>query len=245
MPSVEDRDADLVLFSHVVGRPEADIELDVAALLIGSWEREIDVAGYMSQLDGFADMVRLAQRDLPAGPHQVIRAINDTLFGKLGFRGDQANYYDPTNSFLSEVIDRRRGIPITLSVLYMEIARRLDVEVHGIGFPGHFLVGFGAGEQRLVLDPFHMGLSLDEAELTDRLRQVQGADARLHPDMLEPSSKQQILVRMLNNLALQYRRAGDPRRVCEALERMHLVVPSNTHFERELEQARKRVRELN
>ena len=115
------------------------------------------------------------------------------MFDKLGFRGNEDDYYDPRNSFLNEVIDRRVGIPISLSVVYVEVARRLDLDVKGVAFPGHFLVRYddGAGES-LIIDPFHMGLTLDVEDLSARLDGTSGIDAELSPEMLTAASKKQI-----------------------------------------------------
>ncbi|HUH00750.1 MAG TPA: transglutaminase-like domain-containing protein [Kofleriaceae bacterium] len=234
-----------VLFKHVVQRPDAEIELDVAALLIGDWDHEIDVAGYLRRLDDFADRAieRLGRRE--GEPFAVVRAINETLFGELGFRGNDETYYDPRNSFLSDVIDRRIGIPISLSVLYIEVARRIGVQVRGIGFPGHFLLRYDEADQFLIFDAFHLGLSLDYRDLESRLARSSGGKARFSEQVLEPADKRQILARMLANLAANYHRAGDPVRCVEVLERMVILEPDNKRIVRELARVQRRVQDLN
>lgn len=234
-----------VLFKHVVQRPEAEIELDVAALLIGDWDREVDVAGNLHLLDGFADRAieRLARRE--GEPFGVVRALNETLFGELGFRGNDEAYYDPRNSFLSDVIARRLGIPISLSVLYIEVARRIGVHIRGIGFPGHFLLRYDEDDQFLIFDAFHLGLSLDYDDLKARLERTTRGKVSLSEQVLEPSDKREILARMLANLAAHYHREGDPVRCVEALERMAILEPDNERIARELARVQRRVRELN
>jgi regulator of sirC expression with transglutaminase-like and TPR domain len=238
-----------VLFAHVVQRPDDDIELDVACLLVGDWDHDIDVEGYRKQLDQFALAAERRKGEREGEPFAVVRALNRTLFGDLGFRGNEEDYYDPRNSFLHQVIDRRVGIPITLSVVYMEVARRIGAEVGGVAFPGHFLLRYDEGDQFLIFDAFHMGLSLDYDDLRQRLSKTRRPDKKekleLSDEMLEPTSKRQILSRILANLAAIYHRGGDPVRCVEVLERMLILEPDSDPLARELERMRRRVRELN
>ncbi len=243
--------AEQVLFAHVVGRPDDEIELDVAALLIGDWEFEVDIEAYRRRIDDFA-AAAVDRLDGRAGePFGLVRAINRTLFGDLSFRGDEETYYDPRNSFLHQVIDRRLGIPISLSVLYMEVARRMGAAIEGISFPGHFLLRYDEGEQFLIFDPFHMGLSLDYDDLRVLLERSSPGKGNgkekpeLSDDLIEPASKRQILGRMLANLASIYSRDGDPVRCTEVLERMVILDPDSDRIGRELEKMRRRSRELN
>ena len=242
------------LFANVVGRPDEEIELDVAALILGDWEYDhIDVAHYVGVLDELAAAVKVrisgAQRDDLAGPGDprqlALRALNHTLFEEQGFRGNQDDYYDPRNSFLHEVIDRRIGIPITLSVLYMEVARRVGMTVHGISFPGHFLVRWDSDDGTVVIvDPFRTGLRLDTDDLEALLR-GSSPSAKLEPAMLAPSSKRQILTRMLTNLAGIYGRSGDVVRSIAILERLHVLDPDNERLQRELDRLQRKQMTLN
>jgi len=237
--------ADQIMFAHVVDRANEDIELDVAALLIGETNSDgINVAHYLAQLDAFAEAARrsISAADEPFG---AIRAINRVLFGEMGFRGNEDDYYDPRNSFLHEVIDRRIGIPISLSIVYMEVARRVGIRVQGLCFPGHFLVRHDQGETCLIIDPFYMGLILDPEQLLERLRRAAGRDATLSPEMFEPADKRQILARMLTNLAEIFQRQGDLVRAIDALERMRVLVPDDASVAHDLERLRARVSELN
>lgn len=235
-----------VLFAHVVDRPDDEIDLDVASLLIGEWEyEELDVAHYLSVLDRFAGQVETELATAADEPFADLGAINRVLFDALGFRGNRDEYYDPKNSFLNEVIDRRVGIPITLSVLYMEVGRRVGLDLMGISFPGHFLIRCDRDDDIVILDPFHLGMTLDEADLTERLQSVMGAKAELDPEMLQPAPKRLILRRMLANLASIYRKEGDVLRSIAVLERLQILDPDDAKVAKQLDQLRKRAGELN
>src|SRR5438477_1938848 len=133
------------------------IDLARAALAIAREEYpQLDEARYLRALDEFSHQV---MRGLPAGalPERRVGRLNAVLFHELGFAGNQGDYYDPRNSFLNEVIDRRSGIPITLSLLYMEVGRRCGLQVDGVSFPGHFLTKVRLEGAELVVDPFHRG----------------------------------------------------------------------------------------
>ena len=234
------------MFEHVVRRDEEDIELDVAALLIAEWEYpNLDIAHYIEVLDGFADRVRETLVKVDNQPFAPVSALNRTLFGELGFRGDDEEYYDPRNSFIHEVIDRRLGIPISLCVIYMEVARRLDIAIEGIGFPGHFLVRYDEGDESLIIDPYRMGLTLDSDDLQTLLERFAGPDAELDSTVLAPVFPTQILMRMLTNLASIYTKQGDAVRSVEILERMRILDPDNPRVLRELYRLRQRATEVN
>ena len=214
-----------VLFAHVAARPDDELDLAPAALLIAEAEYPgLDVAHYVSMLDAMADTTRLHSDDSPEG---LFRSLNRHLFGELGFRGNEEDYYDPRNSFLNEVIDRRVGIPITLSLVYMEVGRRAGLEVEGIAFPGHFLVRLRAGGETLLLDPYHRGSRLDREELEERLLGAFGEPTELSSSHLQLASKRQILSRMLNNLRSIYRRNEDQSRELDVLERLAVLNPDD------------------
>jgi regulator of sirC expression with transglutaminase-like and TPR domain len=237
-------------FAEVVQRDDDDIELDVAALLIGAWEyRDLDVARYRGKLDEIAAQAAAAIDATSSGsadrPWAAARALAKTLFGELGFRGNVADYYNPRNSFLAEVLDRRVGIPITLSVLFVEIARRVGVAARGVGFPGHFLVRVDGGPTPLILDPFAGGAELDRAGLKSLHARFARPDTLLDDSTLAPSPKHQILARMLHNLGGIYGRAGDLYRSIEILEHLAVLDPSNQDLQREIQRLRGRSRHLN
>ena len=199
-----------------------DPDLAVAALMIARIEYpDLDADRYVAQLDfiGAEASHRLSVAELPVdAPHNVdldrytkVTALNAYLFDELGFVGNEADYGDPRNSFLNEVIDRRTGIPITLSLVYMEVARRAGLPVEGINFPGHFLLRCRAGRRQsyaedLIIDPFHGGalLSHDLPSSQPVERGVFADSARFESRLLPRATKQQILSRMLTNLKRVY-----------------------------------------
>lgn len=230
-------------FREVVSRE--DIPLDHAALLIGAWDYpERNVEQYREQLDRIA---MIAQPEVTRAPGGIgrARAISDCLFERLGFSGNTDDYYDPRNSFLTDVLDRRTGIPISLSVLYLEVARRVGVLAQGVNFPGHFLVRVAIEDAWLFLDPFSAGRTLTPADLETLLRKTTTPDAVLEPSVIAAASKRQIVARMLVNLAGIYGRNGDLPRSLDVLERLAVLEPSNPRIARDLAQLRERVDALN
>jgi regulator of sirC expression with transglutaminase-like and TPR domain len=233
---------DLLLFQHLVGRGD-DLDVVAAALVAAEFEYpDLDVTRYVAQVDEFT---RVVEQEQQGGAEDAVDALGRAFFEHLGFRGNQDDYYDPRNTFLNEVIDRRTGVPITLSLLYIELGRRVGLELAGLSFPGHFLVRYQAGDGLVFIDPFHQGARLDLAALEARLRRVVGPNAELAPEHLEPASKQHMLTRMLTNLAAIYRRAGDVFRGIAVLERMLVLDPDNHRIEGELKQLQRRAEGLN
>jgi regulator of sirC expression with transglutaminase-like and TPR domain len=201
-----------------------DVELDRAALQLAAVEYpDLDPASFLAILDSYA--VELAGR-LPdgCGGKEFVAAANEYLFEELGFTGNAKNYYDPRNSCLNEVLATRTGIPITLSLVYMEIARRLAKPVFGIGLPGHFLVQYDDGGFSTFIDPFHGGTLLAPAECFELARRSSGEQFPDDPSLLARASKQQILRRMINNLRTVY---FTRRAYSKALKVLDLLVASN------------------
>lgn len=184
-----------------------------ALLIAQAGNPGIDVPAYLRQIDDWANYVRSRFDPQTADAAERIDHLNRFLFDELGFAGNGAEYYDPRNSFLSSVMDRRRGIPITLSILYIEIGRRLGLPLQGVSFPGHFLVILPVSHGAVVLDPYSEGASLELSDLEHLLSQ---ADPDRHWDaaqirrLLEPADLSGILVRMLRNLKAVYWQAKDP-----------------------------------
>ena len=225
-------------FAELLARDETEIDLARACLLIAADAYPgLDVEGYLGEIERLA--VRLRGRMPPGGGAQDrVVALNRFLFDDLGYSGNADNYYDPRNSYLNEVLDRRTGIPITLSVLYLEIGWRVGLELEGVSFPGHFLVRLRVPGAMLVLDPFSGGEALAETDLRERLQRVipEGAaggvpvDALPLDPFLEPAGKRQILARLLRNLKGIYREKDQPQRLLDVLSRM-LVVSPEAHGE--------------
>ncbi|HVY06588.1 MAG TPA: tetratricopeptide repeat protein [Burkholderiales bacterium] len=196
---------------RIVSGPDDEISLAEAALLIASHGYpELNVAAYLSRIDELAYMLRLRiaeEEDVPGR----ITILNRFLFEELGFAANADDYYDPRNSFLNEVLERRLGIPITLSVIYMELGRRVGLPLQGVSFPGHFLVKCAFGEGTVVLDPYSRGISLGLPELQKKLREVRGGEVSkaIVAELLVSASNKEIIVRLLRNLKAIYLREGD------------------------------------
>ena len=211
-------------FAELARAPDERIDLDQAALLIAAEEYpSLDVGAYLERLDRLAEGVA-AQLGAAGSDRERVGILNRRLFVEHGFRGNRDDYYDPRNSYLNDVLDRKTGIPLTLSLVYMEVARRLGLAVCGIGFPGHFLVKC-VGEEEVVVDPF-FGRSLTGRDCEERLREVLGADAVLDPQVhLRAVTPREILVRLLANLKHIRIRSGDFGRALACCERILLLVP--------------------
>ena len=223
----------LEAFARAMACEEARIDLAQACLMIAqdAYPR-LDLERYVGEIERMA--VRLRAR-LPAacGAEESIVALNELLFEDLGYWGNAQDYYDPRNSYLNEVIDRKTGIPITLSILYLEVGRRIGLPLEGVSFPGHFLVSLRLRGGTLILDPFAGGAPQSEQALRERLQRVvpPGATDNVPvaqlplEQFLEPAGKRQILARLLRNLKAIYRQADKPERMLEVLNRMLLVMP--------------------
>ena len=196
----EDQD---LRFEAIVDRSEAELNLAHAALLIARDEYpDLPIGRYLAQLDEIADEVRRRLGD-DADPARVVRAINQYLFAEKSFTGNVQNYTDPRNSYLNDVLERRLGIPITLSVIYLEVGWRLGVRLEGVSFPGHFVVKFPHHGGEVVIDPFFQGISLSESQLLERVSRVVGdprSTRALLPRLLCGVGKKEILARILRNL---------------------------------------------
>ena len=225
--------AGLQAFEKIVAGKDEKIDLARACLMIAQDAYPgLDIDRYLGDIERMA--LRLRGRMPQSGDaEERVVALNQYLFDDLGFQGNADDYYDPRNSYLNEVIDRRTGIPITLSILYMEVGRRVGLPIEGVSFPGHFLVRLRLRGGTLVLDPFAGGAPLSEAELRERLKRVipQGvADdvpvGELPMDQfLEPATNRQILARLLRNLKGIYREIDKPERMLEVLNRMLVITP--------------------
>ncbi|OGQ84487.1 MAG: hypothetical protein A3G40_10690 [Deltaproteobacteria bacterium RIFCSPLOWO2_12_FULL_57_22] len=215
-------------FSLIVRDPEQTLDLARAALAVAQAEYpDLDTEAYVAMLDGLA---RAVERHCTGASdlYRRLAAMNYVLFQQEGFRGNRSDYYDPRNSYLNEVLERKTGIPITLSVLYMEIAKRVGLTLHGVGFPGHFLVKFVAEEGEIVLDPFNRGEVRSRRELEDLLAGIHRGPVRWRPEFLSAVSKRQILKRMLNNLKGIYLHRGDLRRGLSVAERLVILEPDSS-----------------
>jgi regulator of sirC expression with transglutaminase-like and TPR domain len=207
---------------------DEEIPLLWAALTIARDEYPaLDIPGYEHEIARYARRARGEQRE-DGDVVDSVRAVNRVLFDELGFQGNQQDYYDPRNSYLNEVVDRRLGIPISLAVLQMELARQVGLPMRGVSFPGHFLVSLAVDGGLLVLDPYHRGRSIDAAELKQRAKPHLG-DKPLRDDqlgeLLAPASNRAILVRMLRNLKALYAEKDDYDRALRCTDRLLTLDP--------------------
>lgn len=208
-------------FTDIMAGPDDQVDLAQAALLIACEEYpDLDVPRYLRRMDGLARAVA-ARLDDDAGPLSAVRALNGLLFDEEGFRGNLEDYYDPRNSFLNDVLDRRTGIPITLSTLYIEVGRRAGLRVEGVGLPGHFVVRV----RGTLVDPFHGGAVLSEQDCQKRLDRIYGGRLRLDETMLAACERKTILARTLRNLKAIYTKAGDFARALNVVELLLRVEP--------------------
>lgn len=203
-------DATRSRLARLVREPDADLA-EAALLVCAEVEPELDLEAELLRIDALADGLRTAGA-LPTGDDATAaaRALADHLGGTLGFAGDELDYHDPSNALLTRVLDRRRGLPITLSIVYVAIARRLHVRAYPIGLPGHVVTGVAGGDDRpVVLDPFAGGRILGEEALRDLVRVGTHGQLEYRRAMLRPTSAPTIVRRLLNNLTRDFTAQGD------------------------------------
>lgn len=215
-------------FARLAGLSDSEIDLGHAALLIAGCEYpDLDIRGYIRRLDMLASGV--AER-MPAGakPLQQVEILNDFLFQQRRFRGNAENYYDPRNSYLNEVLDRRIGIPITLSVVYMEIARRLNIPIRGVGLPGHFVVSYDVRGVNLYIDPFNGGKLLSSEDCHEMVFRALGTTGVSFGHFLQPVTNRAILTRILTNLKVIYLHQNQADKAVRVLNQVIFLNPMAT-----------------
>jgi regulator of sirC expression with transglutaminase-like and TPR domain len=215
-------------FRSLARRPEIEPGLAEGALVVAAEARpEIEIERALESIGAIVERARpLVQH--ASTPSAAVEALNHALFELERFRGNQDQYDDPRNSFLDEVLASRRGLPITLSVLYVEVARRLGLEAHGIGFPGHFLAKVVGVDDRpegeIIIDPF-FARTLSLSDCADRLRAAAGEDASLDQGWLRAATAREIYVRILNNLKLLFLRRGEGLTALGCFDRILVLAP--------------------
>jgi len=212
-------------FAEAVRLPDEQLDLADAALLIAEEEYpNLDRLKYIELLDELADVAR-AKMGGETDPYARVNVLSEYLFDEEKFAGNEREYYDPRNSFLNEVLERRLGIPITLSLVYMEVGGRLGMRIVGVGMPGHFLAKYVDEHEEIVVDPFRRGIIMNADDCRELLRRVTGDLIPVTTGDLPVIGKKEMLHRMLNNLKGIYLSQKDYPRSLAAVERMLLVNP--------------------
>ena len=214
-------------FTREVALPESAMNLARAGLLFAQAEYpQLDCDWYLGQLDLIAADIS-ARSDPDADLGVRLAVMNEYLFGDLGYSGNMDDYYDPRNSYLNEVIDRRIGLPITLSIVFLELAQRVGLRARGISFPGHFLVSVSEGNGDIIVDAFDGGVCLARATFLERLQERAEANTSLVAleSALAPASKADILLRQLRNLQAVYIEQGEAEQSLNVANHMLTINP--------------------
>ncbi|MEX0843230.1 MAG: tetratricopeptide repeat protein [Gemmatimonadota bacterium] len=213
-------------FAREVERPDAQVNLARAALLVAREEyAQLPVEPYLARLDHMAEEVR-DRLDDESAPLLVFQDLLALLYERHGFQGNRQAYYDPRNSYLSDVMDRRKGIPLTLGIVLLEVGWRLGLPLEGVNFPGHFLVRFKGEAVSLLADPFDGGRLRFEDQAQELLDRVYGGMVRVQPNFLKAAGRRDMLVRLLTNLKGVYLNVEDHQRALAAVERILLIHPT-------------------
>lgn len=212
-------------FELMVRRSDAEIDLAGACLIVARHEYpSLDTGAYLRRLDEMASEVR----DLIGNerhPLTVAAGLSRYMFGDMGYSGVIEEYFDPRASYLNDVLDRRRGMPISLSIVYMEIARRAGFQVDGVGLPGHFIVKHPQPGGDLFVDPFNHGVILSPTECADKVREIYNGAVEFQPGMLGAVTKRQILSRAIHNLKTIYAAARLRRKALEMVDFLLTIAP--------------------
>ena len=186
---------------------------------------QLDIERYVRHVDQLG--VRVAEKiQDPDDPPQIIAALNGVLFQEEMFRGNTVDYYNPRNSFLHDVLDRRLGIPITLALVYMEVARRVRFQLFGVGMPGHFLLKhYDVDGHSILIDAFERGSIVTEEDCRQKLDSIYSGQVALQPEFLLPVTRRQMLTRMLNNLRSVYLSQRDFRRTVQIVDLILVIYP--------------------
>jgi regulator of sirC expression with transglutaminase-like and TPR domain len=215
-----------VLLRRYGRAPDDEIDLADAALALAALARPgVPLAPYRHHLRSLATDARALAGANADGLPARIRTINTVLFERHGYAGDQETYNDLRNADLMSVIDRRRGLPVALGILYVHAARAQGWAIEGVNFPGHFLLRLYAGAAAAIVDPFNGGRTCSTGELREILKSMQGADAELRSEHLVAAGNRQMLLRLQNNIKLRQLRDAKPADAVETVERMLLIAP--------------------
>ena len=212
--------------------PTARFDVAELALCLARDEYpELDVEAYLSELNG---MVREAKTYLAGSLESRVHGLCRYLFHEMGFRGNLQDYYNPGNSYFNEVIDKRTGIPISLSVLVIAVGGRAGLEIVGVGLPGHFVAKAVRNGTEVIFDPFHGGRQLTVTDCENLVAQVTGEPFQAMPDDLSAAPLQSVVIRMLSNLKAIYLRQGDFCKAARVMKRLAQLSPDDITNRRDL-----------
>ncbi|MFN2556170.1 MAG: SirB1 family protein [Nitriliruptorales bacterium] len=228
-------DSSRARLARIVREPGCDLA-EAALLCCVEIEPDLDVDAELLRLDAFADGLR-ATGHMPGEARADAEALAAHLAGNLGFDGDRERYHDPRNGLLTAVLDRKRGLPIALAIVYVSVARRAGIAAFGINTPGHFLVGVTSQRRAtgatvvhpVVVDPFHGGTLLTEAQVSERLQAVTGGTGHVSPSMLRPAPCPVVVRRLLDNLTRDFLGQGDVEDALWTVELKLLLPESSPH----------------
>jgi regulator of sirC expression with transglutaminase-like and TPR domain len=214
-------------FRDMLQRPDAQIDLARAALLVAAEnDPSLDVDAEMARLEQWAH--ELGRRIDPSWNNlQRLARLRTFMYEDLGFKGDVRGYYSPANSLLHSVMSRRLGIPLTLSIVFMEIGWRIGVPFEGVGFPGHFLVRLTGEPGDLLLDPYDHGASVHEEDCRRMIELTTGGTVPYDPSMIRSLGKRDMIARLLFNLKVSCLKANDDPGALSAVERLLLLHPND------------------
>ncbi len=210
-PDLQDEKIDLIRGALVIARAEYP---------------KLEIEEYAGRIEAMARRVAALAGDLD--PQATLAALNNVVFEQAKLRGNRDDYYDPRNSFLNDVLDRGLGIPITLSIVYMEVARRVGFPLSGVGMPGHFLLKhYREDGQEILIDCFNRGDVLSRQDCQSRLDEIYSGEMTLRPEFLHPISRRQILTRMLNNLKTVYLSTRNFRKALPIADLILVIYPQS------------------
>lgn len=220
-------------FQVEINRPQINIP---RAMLCFAREIAYPTLDIQRYLDLLARLCQDASISIPGrlSTNERAEALSDFLFIQRRFQGNTTHYHDPRNSYLNEVLERRLGIPISLSAIYIAVAERIGLPAHGIGLPGHFIVGIAGERGEIYIDPFHGGARLLQSDLVQLVREATGFSGPFQAAWLKPIAPQAMLTRMLNNLRNVYLYQGDWRLALGVVQHLLLLQPEMPELQRDL-----------
>lgn len=241
MTADSDRPAPAAYLQAIGAQPAAPFNLAEAALACAAEDRpEIDLATYRRHLGVLTEDLRQLERleeEIAGDDDRLLAArvdmLRNVLAARHGYRGDEATYDDLQNADLARVIDRRRGLPVALAILYIQTARGLGWQIEGVNFPGHFLIRLRVGTQAAILDPFDQGAPRTIVDLREKLKALVGEKAELKFEHSAAVGDRDILLRLQNNIKLRLVQEGELQRAAGVLDRMLWIAPDQAALWRE------------